>query len=92
MLTAGKQTKDQGSFTPLREASQPLRDKGIQIYVVGVGSDEDIDMDELNQIAGKQENVLRTQHFKELVLLAEDISKVACGKKKDFYGTDQTAS
>ncbi|XP_078378186.1 von Willebrand factor A domain-containing protein 2-like isoform X2 [Oculina patagonica] len=81
LLTAGKQTQDQGSFTSLKEASQPLRDKGIKIYVVGVGSDEDIDEDELIEIAGTQENVLTTDLFEELVVLAEDVSKVICGIK-----------
>lgn len=80
LLTAGKQTKDQSSFKPLREASQPLRDKGIKIYVVGVRSDEDVDEDELIQISGSQGNVLTTDTFEELVVLAEDISKVICGK------------
>lgn len=46
---------------------------------MGVGSD--IDEDELIQIAGTQENVLTTDLFEELVVLAEDVSKVICGKK-----------
>lgn len=67
----------------MNEASQPLRDKGIKIYVIGVGSKEDIDEDELIQIAGTQENVLTTDLFDELVVLAEDVTKVICGKKKN---------
>ena len=82
VFTAGKQTTDQGSFRPLNEASKPLRDKGIEIYVVGVGSDEEIDVNELIQIAGKKENVLTTDRFEDLVILAEDIAKVACGMKR----------
>lgn len=81
LLTAGIQTKDQGSFTPLREVSEPLRDKGVKIYVVGVGSDDDIDVNELIQIAGSQENVVTIDLFEELVALAEEVSKVACGRK-----------
>lgn len=81
MLTAGKQTTDQGSFTPLREASKPLQDKGIEIYVVGIGSNKEMDVNELTQIAGKPENVLTTERFEELVILAEEVSKVACGKR-----------
>lgn len=81
LLTNGKQTKDQGRFTPLREASQPLRNKGVKIYVVGVGSDDDIDVNELIQIAGSHENVITTDLFEELVVLAEEVSKVVCGRK-----------
>jgi len=81
LLTTGKQTKDRGRFTPLREASQPIRDKGVNIYVVGLGSDDDIDVNELIQIAGTQENVVTADVFGELVALAEEVSKVVCGIK-----------
>ena len=91
VLTAGKQTTNQGSFTPLREASKPLQDKGIEIYVVGIGSNKEMDVNEMTQIAGKQENVLTTERFEELAILAEEVSKVACGKrwcKKHFVRND----
>lgn len=81
LLTTGKQTKDQGRFTPLREVSQSLRDKGVKIYVVGLGSDDDIDVNELIQIAGSQEYVVTTDLFEELVALAEEVSKVVCGRE-----------
>ena len=41
-------------------------------------------MDELIDIAGAQENVLTTEFFDELVVLAEDVSKVACGKETEI--------
>ena len=63
------------------EASQPLIDKGVNIYVVGLGSDDDIDVNELIQIAGSRENVVTTDLFEELVALSEEVSKVACGRK-----------
>ncbi|XP_068670645.1 matrilin-3-like [Montipora foliosa] len=81
LLTAGKQTTEQGSFTPLSEASKPLLDKGVGIYVVGVGSKENIDINELVQISGRKENVLTSEMFKDLVMLAEDLAKVICGMK-----------
>jgi len=48
---------------------------------VGLGSDDDIDVTELIQIAGTQENVVTTDVFGELVALAEEVSKVVCGKE-----------
>ena len=81
VLTAGKQTTEQGSFTPLSEASKPLLDKGVGIYVVGVGSKENIDINELVQISGRKENVLTSEMFKDLVMLAEDLAKVICGEE-----------
>lgn len=48
---------------------------------MGVGSDDDIDVNELIQIAGSQENVVTIDLFEELVALAEEVSKIACGRK-----------
>lgn len=81
LLTTGKQTKVQGRFTPLQEVSQSLRDKGVKIYVVAIGSEDDIDVNELTEIAGSQEYVVTTDLFEELVALAEEVSKVVCGKE-----------
>ena len=75
------QTKDAGLFTPLSQASQPLRNKGVEIYVLGVGTEQDLDVKELIQVTGKLENVLTTDNFGELTALAEDVSKVACGEQ-----------
>lgn len=81
LLTTGKQTKDQGRLTSLREVSQSLRDRGVKIYVVGLGSIDDIDVNELIQIGGSQEYVVTTDLSEELVALAEEVSKVVCGIK-----------
>lgn len=93
MLTTGKQTTENGSFIPLNQALELLRGKRVEIFVVGVGSKENIDISELIQISRKQENVLTSQKFENLVILAEDLAKVVCGKrlyrrklnKRDFF-------
>ena len=84
LLTTGKQTGQQSSVKSLQEASEPLRNKGIKIYVVAVGNKEDIDEDELIEIAGARENVITAESYDQLVNLAEEISKVACGMKIEF--------
>lgn len=84
LLTTGKQTGQQSSVKSLQEASEPLRNKGIKIYVVAVGNKEDIDEDELIEIAGARENVITAESYDQLVNLAEEISKVACGTKIEF--------
>ncbi|XP_022779349.1 collagen alpha-6(VI) chain-like isoform X2 [Stylophora pistillata] len=84
LLNAGKQTGPLGSLTSLQEASKPLRNKGINIYVVAVGNKKDIDEDELVEITGTPENVLTTESFDQLVNLAEEVSKVACGGKTEY--------
>jgi len=48
---------------------------------VGLGSDDDIDVNELIQIAGTQENAVTTNLFEELGPLAEEVAKVVCGRK-----------
>lgn len=48
---------------------------------MGLGSDDDIDVNELIQIAGSQEYVVTTDLFEELVALAEEVSKVVCGRE-----------
>lgn len=68
-------------MTSLREVSQSLRDRGVKIYVVGLGSIDDIDVNELIQIGGSQEYVVTTDLSEELVALAEEVSKVVCGKE-----------
>lgn len=92
LLTTGKQTGQQSSVKSLQEASEPLRNKGIKIYVVAVGNKEDIDEDELIEIAGARENVITAESYDQLVNLAEEISKVACGIKLmevSYYSSDE---
>ena len=84
LLTTGKQTGQQSSVKSLQEASEPLRNKRIKIYVVAVENKEDIDEDELIEIAGARENVITAESYNQLVNLAEEISKVACGTKIEF--------
>lgn len=94
VLIAGKQITENGSFIPLNETSKLLRNKGVEIFVVGVGFKENIDISELIQISGKPENVLTSEKFENLVILAEDLAKVVCGKRfyyrnwRDFVGAN----
>ncbi|KAK2564857.1 Collagen alpha-1(XIV) chain, partial [Acropora cervicornis] len=86
VLIAGKQTSqttENDSFIRLNETSELLRNKSVEIFVVGVGFKENIDISELIQISGKPENVLTSEKFENLVILAEDLAKVVCGKR--FY-------
>lgn len=98
MLIAGKQTSqttENESFIRLNETSELLRNKSVEIFVVGVGFKENIDISELIQISGKPENVLTSEKFENLVILAEDLAKVVCGKRfiaengmRDFVGAN----
>lgn len=57
VITASALSSSPGQFTPLATASQPLKDNGIQLYVLGVGPD--VDDQELSDVASHPQNVYR---------------------------------
>ena len=57
VITASTQSSFPGRFTPLATASQPLKDSGIQVYVLGVGPD--VNDQELNDIASRPQNAFK---------------------------------
>ena len=83
VLTDGIQTKEKGSFTALFEASQPLKDKGVNIYSIGVG--QDTDLLELNEIASSPDNVFAVENFDHLSREVKRITKLQCRGKSIYY-------
>lgn len=57
MITASTQSSYPGRYTPLATASQGLKDRGVQVYVLGVGPN--VDDQELNDVASRPQNVYR---------------------------------
>ena len=76
VLTDGRQTKDQGSFTTLDVASAPIKALNAKVYAVGVGSS--VDMDELRQIASAPSYVLIVSSFKKLDAKLIQIRDAGC--------------
>ena len=76
VITAGKQTTDQGAYTPLDEASTLLQNKGSAVFVLGIG--KDVDPSELNQIAAGPKNVFTVDSFEDLAEKANEIKKGIC--------------
>jgi hypothetical protein len=66
LFTDSKQTKDQEPYTELGVAAQSMKDRGIQIYALGVGKKTAIDVVELQEMASKPENVYTAESFDEL--------------------------
>ncbi|XP_048583231.1 uncharacterized protein LOC5507629 isoform X2 [Nematostella vectensis] len=86
VLTDGIQTKDKGPFTPLQKASQPMKDKGVEVYSLGIGSD--IDVSELITFASGEKYVFNAKSFDELQLQVENITQAqcqACAQPVDVY-------
>ena len=78
VITTGKQTTDQGAYTPLDEVSARLQNKGSAVFVLGIG--KDVDLSELNQIASGPDNVFKVDSFEELEDKADELKKGICVK------------
>ena len=79
-MTDGLQTKDKGIYTPLDRASQPIKDKGVEVWAIGIGGDAD--RRELEQIASDTNKVLQVSSFEKLHEIWEVIKKGACKPSK----------
>ena len=64
ILTDGKQTPDFDAV-PLEVAAQPLHDLGVKVYVIGIGGH--VDINELNLIAKKPQDVFTVESFDQLL-------------------------
>ena len=81
MITDGAQTKSgkKGPYTPLAKASQPLKDKGVDIWSIGVG--KGVNRTELETIASDPKKVMIVRSFKELKPVVEELQRKACEGK-----------
>ena len=81
VITDGKQTTT-GSYTRLSVASQGIKNKGVTVYAVGIGSSPD--RAELEEIASRPENVLTSASFTALQTIAPELRKAVCDGKSGF--------
>ena len=58
------------------EASQDLKDKGVVVYSLGVGSG--VKYEQLRQIASSDDNVFTSAGFEELVDVVKPIVEQSC--------------
>jgi len=81
VITDGKQTTTL-PYTRLSEASQGIKNKGVTVYALGVGSGAD--QAELEEIASGPEYVFTSSSFRDLKNIAPRIVKLFCaGKSAD---------
>ena len=81
VITTGKQTTEEGPFTPLDEASARLQKKGAAVFVLGIG--KDVDPSELDQIASGPDNVFTMDSSDELDEKSDEVKRGIC-----ILGTD----
>ena len=75
MITDGKQTTT-GSYTRLSEASQGIKNKGVTVYALGVGTR--VDQAELNEIASRSDYVSNAPSFQDLLSFSSGIRQLFC--------------
>ena len=75
MITDGKQTTT-GNYTRLSEASQGIKNKGVTVYVLGVGTG--VDRVELDEIASRSDYVSITPSFQDLLSISSGIRQLFC--------------
>ena len=76
VITDGKQTRDKADITPLAEAAQLLKDKGVVLYALGVS--KYADLSDLKKIASSSETVVIAPSFKALGDVVITIRKNVC--------------
>ncbi|EDO40880.1 predicted protein [Nematostella vectensis] len=75
-LTDGIQTFDQGPYTKPSIVSQKLKDRGIDVYTVGVG--DDVDLFELLSISSGDKYTYSAKNFDELQAKVQEILQEQC--------------
>ena len=76
MITDGQQTTDKGPFEPLEQASKGLKDAGVTVYGLGVGTD--VNREELVAMASSPGFVFQAQSFQILIDEVENIKAQLC--------------
>ena len=76
MITTGKQTTDEGPYTPLDVASSRLQSKGAAVFVLGIG--KDVEPSELIQIASGPKNMFTVDSFEDLNDKANELKRGIC--------------
>ena len=78
MITDGAQTTNgaKGPYTPLDKASQPLKDKGVDVWSIGVG--KRAKKSDLITIASDPGKVIVVSSFKNLKEILGDVQKAVC--------------
>ena len=79
MITDGKQTTT-SQYTKLSEASRGIKNKGVIVYAIGVGSG--VDQAELEKIASGLDYVFTSSSFESLQNEASKIRKSVCEVSK----------
>ena len=89
MVTDGVQTKNGkiGPHIPLANASQPLKDKGVEIWAISVG--KLANNTDLEVLASDPEKVILVDEFEDLTHISDEIQNVACEGMLNINGVQK---
>ena len=74
MVTSSSQERKQGPYTPLAAAAQGLRDRGVSIYVIGIGNK--VKVPELMDLSSDYRNVLVADDFSTVPSWSKVVTEV----------------
>ena len=84
VITDGEQTKDDNSNLSVEEilarAAKPLKDKGVRVIALGIGSK--VNMENLETIASDRRLVFKADSFYSLLRIVTNLKKGTCLGKK----------
>ena len=81
LITDGTQTEAPDAIG-LREASEPLRQAGVRVIAVGVGTN--VDEDELRLVTESDEDVVVAADFEDLLLKLDNLTSKACQLASEY--------
>lgn len=79
MITDGQQTTDSGPYEHLDVASEKLKERGVEIYALGIG--KDFEQAELKLMVSRQNNIFVAPSFDILVQKVAKIKEQICNSK-----------
>ena len=64
--------------TPLEDAIQPIKDLGVKVIAIGIGS---VDREQLETLVTNPNDILQAKNFQELLTLAKTTVEKSCEGK-----------
>lgn len=89
MVTDGVQTTNGkiGPHIPLANASQPLKDKGVEIWAISVG--KLANNTDLEVLASDPEKVILVEEFEDLTHISDEVQNAACEGMLNINGVQK---
>lgn len=81
MVTSSSQEKKQGPYTPLSAAAQGLKDRGVSIYVIGIG--DKVKVPELMDLSSDYRSVFVADDFSTVRSLGKVVTEIMKNGSED---------